>query len=331
MQYKQLGRTGIKVSPFCLGTMTFGSQIGETEGINVVKAALDNGVNFFDTADGYSGGKSEEILGKALKGIRNSAVVATKVGGTPGKGPNDRGLSRKNIFQIVEGSLRRLQTDYIDLYYCHMPDFDTPIEETLFALNDLVQQGKVLYIGCSNFTGWQLSKALRMSERNNLARFECIEPPYNLLTRDIEMELLPLCASEEVGVCVYNPLAAELLTGRHEYGKKPAEGRFTLGDIGPRYMERYWLEVNFQAIDRLQKIAKEHGCTMPQFALAWILQNPTITSAISGVINVEQLEENIAATEITLSLEELQACDEVWAMFRPPRYHYARDMRIRMD
>ena len=329
MLYRKLGRTGIKVSAISLGTMTYKAQVGEAGATKLIKSALDNGINFFDTADGYP--QAEELLGKALKGQRDAAIIATKVGGNTGPGINDTGLARKRVMEHVEQSLKRMQTDYIDLYYCHFPDYDLPIETVLQTMDILVKQGKVLHIGCSNFTAWQLSKALWTSEVLNLERFECIEPPYNLLTRDIEMELLPLCASEEVSVCVYNPLAAELLTGRHEYGKEPAEGRFTLEDIGPRYVERYWSEVNFQAIDRLQKIAKEHGCTMPQFALAWILNNPTITSAITGVINVEQLEENIGATKITLSPEELRACDEVWAMFRPPRYHYARDMRIRLD
>jgi aryl-alcohol dehydrogenase-like predicted oxidoreductase len=332
MQYHKLGRTGLKVSPISLGTMTFGNQVGETEAINVIKGAMAAGINFFDTADGYAGGRSEEILGKALKGERHSAVIATKIGGgSPGGGSSSIGLSRRNIMKGVEDSLRRLQTDYIDLYYCHFPDYDTPIEETLRAMDDLVHQGKVRYIGCSNFTAWQLCKALWVSDLHNLARFECIEPPYNLLTRDIEFELLPFCASEEVGVCVYNPLAAEMLTNRHEFGKPPAEGRFTLEFMGPMYLERYWSEINFKAVDRLKKIAREHGCSLPQFALAWILSNETITSAISGTISLEQLEENLAAIEIKLSPEELQACDDVWVMFRPPRYFYARDGRIRKE
>lgn len=329
MLYRKLGRTGLKVSAISLGTMTFGAQVGEMQGINLIKSAMAAGLNFFDTADAYPG--AEEILGKALEGERDSAVIATKVATPTGPRPNDRGLSRKHIMQQVEGSLRRLQTDYIDIYYCHFPDYDVSIEDTLRTLNDLVRQGKVRYIGCSNFTAWQLCKALWVSDVHDLERFECIEPPYNLLTRDIEIELLPLCANEGIGVCVYNPLAGELLTGRHEFGKKPAEGRFTLSDIGQRYLDRYWSEINFKAVERLKQLAEEHGCSLPQFALAWIVNNETITSAISGAVSIEQMEENLAATEIKLSPEELQACDEVWAMFRPPRYFYARDMRIRKD
>lgn len=329
MQYKKLGRTGIRVSPFCLGTMTFGSQIDEVQSISVIKGAIDLGINFFDTADIYNNGKSEDILGTALKGTRNSAVIATKVGGACGKGPNDRGLSRKNILLTVEDSLRRLKTDYIDLYYVHFPDFNTPIEETLIALNDLVRQGKVLYIGCSNFTGWQLSDALRASERQSLARFECIESPYNLLTRDIEMELLPLCDNEAVSVCVFNPLAGEMLTGRHEFGKPPAEGRFTMKDFGKGYLDRYWSDLNFKAVDVLKQAARDRNCTLPQFALGWILNNKSITSFLSGSISIDQVKENAVAVDIKLTPEEIKICDEVWSWFRPERFFYGVDGRLR--
>jgi len=331
MEYRKLGRTGIKVSRFCLGTMTLGmqvgvtTQVGEKESIELIKSALAAGVNFVDTANIYpigNPGGSEEVVGKALKGERHSVVIATKVNAPTGPGPNDRGLSRKHIMKAVEDSLRRLQTDYIDLYYTHTPDYDTPIEETLRAFDDLVHQGKVRYIGSSNFYAWQLCKALWVSDLHNLVRFQCIEPIYNLLTRDIEVELIPLCVSEGIGVCTYNPLAGEMLTGRHEFGKPPAEGRFTLGNMGKMYAERYWSDVNFQAVDRFKKIAKEHGCTLPQFALAWILSNDAITSVLSGTISPEQLKENLAATEIKLTQEELKACNEVWQMFRPPRPPY---------
>ncbi len=324
MKYGNLGRTGLKVSQICLGGMNYGDPVSEAESINIIKSAMAAGVNFLDTADMYAGGTSEEIIGKALKGERHSAVIATKLCGKTGPGPNDIGLSRKHVMQAVEGSLRRLQTDYIDLYYAHTPDYDTPIEETLRVFDDLVHQGKVRYIGCSNFSAWQLCKALWISDINNLARFECIEPPYNLLTRDIEVELLPLCKSEKLGVCVYNPLAGEMLTDKHTYGKPPAEGRFTHKLFGPGYLERYWTDKNWEAVDRFRQLAKEHGCTMAQFAIAWISSNKTITSVLSGTTVVAQLEENLAATEIKLSREDLQVCDEVWQMFRPPRYHYAK-------
>ncbi len=186
MQYRKLGRTGLKVSAICLGTMTYGDQVGETEAINIIEEALNAGVNFFDTADSYAEGRAEEIVGKALKGERHSVVLATKVASRTGPGANDIGLSRKHIMKGIEDSLRRLETDYIDLYYVHRPDYDTPIEETLRTLDDLVHQGKVRYIACSNFHAWQLCKALWMSDLHNLAPFDCIQSPYNLLTRDVE-------------------------------------------------------------------------------------------------------------------------------------------------
>lgn len=326
MQYRNLGRTGLKVSRICLGTMTFGSQVEEAEATEIVKNAMSAGVNFFDTADQYINGRSEEIVGKALKGERHSMVLATKIGAwQSGPSVNDIGASRKHIMKGVEESLRRLGTDYIDLYYVHKPDYDTPIEETLRAMDDLVHQGKVRYIACSNFRAWQLAKALSVSELHNLARFECVQPPYNLITRDAEFELLPFCESEEVGVCVYNPLAAGLLTGKHDPKKPPAEGtRFTQERLGPMYVQRYWSDINFNAIARLKQVAEEHGRNMAQFALAWVLNQQAITSAVCGISSAQQLEINTAAVEMELSQEELVACDEVWHQLRPPRFLYGR-------
>ena len=332
MQYKKMGRTGLKVSTICLGTMTYGSQVAEKESIDIIESALAAGVNFLDTADAYIDGRSEEIVGKALKGKRQSVVLATKVENKVGPGVNDAGLSRKHIMQGIEDSLRRLGTDYIDLYYVHKPDYDTPIEETLRALDDLVHQGKARYIACSNFHAWRLCKALWVSDLHRLARFDCIQPPYNLLTRDIEYELLPLCASEGVGVCVYNPLAGGLLTGKHHPNKPPAEGtRFALpyetrahGQIGSIYSERYWSAANFEAVASLEKIAREHGRSLPQFALAWILSKEVITSAICGATSLKHLEQNIGAADIELSEEELATCDEVWRKLRPARFFYGR-------
>ena len=323
MKYKKLGKTGLMVSEICLGTMTFGQQANEAEAINMTKSALAAGVNFIDTANSYVNGRSEEILGKALKKERNSVVLATKAGAwRSGSGANDIGLSRKHIMAEIEDNLRRLGTDYIDLYYVHRPDPVTPIEETLRTLDDLVHQGKVRYIACSNFLAWQLCEALWVSDLHNLARFECIQPPYNLITRDIEYELLPLCASKELGVCVYNPLAAGLLTGKHDPAKAPPEGRFTVERLGSMYSERYWSASNFEAVARLKKIARGHGRSLPQFSLAWILNNETITSIICGVSSLKQLEENLGTTEIKLSEEELAACEEVWHQLRPLRFDY---------
>ncbi|HEY83331.1 MAG TPA: aldo/keto reductase [Dehalococcoidia bacterium] len=325
MRYQKLGRTGLMVSELCLGTMTFGQQVDEAEAQNIIKSALEAGVNFIDTADQYVDGRTEEIVGRALKGERDSVVLATKVGAwRSGPGINDIGLSRKHIMKEVEASLRRLGTDYIDLYYAHRPDYNTPIDETLRALDDLVHQGKVRYIACSNFRAWQLCQALWVSDRHNLARFECIQTPYNLITRDIEYELLPLCSSQEVGVTVYNPLAGGLLTGKHDPNKPPAEGRFTVERLGPMYTERYWSAANFEAVAKLKEVASAHGRKLAQFALAWILNSKAITSIVLGVSSLKQLEENLQATEIALTEEELSACDKVWQELSPPRFLYGR-------
>ncbi len=355
MEYRKLGRTGLKVSTFCLGTMTFGRQVEEKESIRMIHRAWDLGVNFIDTADMYVNGVTEGIVGKAIKGMRHSVVLASKVGHVlklgkkwgeqkisgpidlarptaffpwPGRddvGPNDMGLSRKHIMQAVEDSLKRLDTDYLDIYYAHMPDYDTPLEETVRAMDDLVRQGKVRYLGCSNFRAFQLSKALWISDKYNLARWDCIQPPYNLITRDAEYELFPLCAEEGVGVCPFSPMAAGFLSGKYKKGKEPIEGaRFSLAHLGYKYNLKYWNDLNFAAVEQLAKIAEDHGQSLPHFALAWVLNNKTVSSIVCGASSVEQLENNLKATEVTISKEELDACDGVWHQLRPPRLFYGR-------
>ncbi len=355
MEYRKMGRTGLKVSTLCLGTMTFGRQVPEAESLQIIHRALDAGVNFIDTADMYVNGVTEQIVAKAIKGRRHSIVLASKVGHilrlgkkygeqkisgpidlarprpfTPWPGrddvhPNEIGLNRKHILQGVEESLKRLDTDYLDLYYAHMPDYDTPLEETLRAMDDLVRQGKVRYLGCSNFRAFQLAKALWISDKHNLARWDCIQPPFNLLTRDIEYELLPLCSEEGVGVCPFSPMAAGFLSGKYEKGKGPVQGaRFSLAHLGYTYNQKYWDDLNFSAVEQLKKIAESHGRNLPQFALAWVLSNKTITSIVCGATSVAQLEDNLKATEITISKEELEACDAVWHQLRPPRLFYGR-------
>ncbi len=322
MQYKKVGRTGLKVSEITMGTMIFGKQVNEADAIKIMDLAFEKGINSFDTADAYTGGRSEEIVGKALKNKRHAVVLASKVASRQGPGPNDFGLSREHIIQAVEGSLKRLDTDYLDIYYAHMPDNTTPIEETLRAFDYLVQQGKVRYASCSNFRVWQLVRALALSEQYNLARFDCIQTPYNLITRDIETELLPGCANEGIGVTVYNPLAAGLLTGKHNASKAPpSDTRF---GIDKNYYDRYWSPINFTAVDHLKKIADAHGRNMAQFSLAWVLGNPVVSSAIVGASSTKQLEENLGALEVKLTPEETQACDDVWLELRPPRFFYGR-------
>ncbi len=331
MKYRKLGRTGLMVSEICLGTMTFGNQVGEAESIKLVDWSLDAGINFIDTADQYVDGRTEEIVGKALKKTRHQVVLATKVGSwQSGPGINDIGCSRRHIMREVEDSLRRLQTDYIDIYYAHRWDTATPIDETLRAFDDLVHQGKVRYLGCSNYLVWQLCKSLWVSDVLNLARFDCTQPPYNLLTRGIEDELLTLCSNEGVGVCVYNPLAAGLLTGKHDPGKPPPEDtRFGNVLQGKMYSQRYWLPDNFEAVARLKEVSGQHGRKMAQFALAWVLNNDRITSVISGATSIQQLEENVGAAEVKLTAEELAVCDEVWHRLRPPRFFYGAQQLVR--
>lgn len=334
MKYKYIGKTGLKVSAIGLGTMVFGTdECDENSAIKVIDAALDAGINLLDTADMYLGGSgaSEKIIGKAITKKRDSVVLATKVGFKMGPGPNDIGLSRSHIFKAVEDSLRRLKTDYIDLYYVHAIDETTSFEETLSALDDLVHQGKVRYIGCSNFRAWQLCKARSISERYNLSRFEVIQSPYNLVVRDIETELLHYCAAEDIGVTTYNPLASGLLTGQFERGKAPEKGtRFasaipgTTKAVGQIYIERYLTDINFEAMSRLKQVAEDHGRNLIQFALAWILNNETITSVLCGISSQEQLNVDLTALDVKLSEEELSACDDVWQQcFRPPSYFYA--------
>ncbi len=356
MKYRKMGRTGLKVSSFCLGTMTFGRPVEEKQSIKIIHAAIDAGVNFIDTADMYANGVTEEFVAKAIKGKRDSLVLASKGGhirkldekygehldcgpidlarprafhswpAGAGFGHNDMGLSRKHIMQAVEGSLRRLKTDYLDLYYAHMPDYATPLDETLRAMDDLVRQGKVRYLGCSNFRAFQLSKALWISDKLNLARWDCIQPPYNLLARDVEYELLPLCAEEGVGVCVFSPMAAGFLSGKYKKDEKPKEGvRFSLSHLGFRYNQPYWDDACFRAVERLSQLAGEHGIPLPEFALAWVLSNKAITSIVCGATTVEQLEQNMGAVDTVLPKEALEACDAIWCEeLRPPRLFYGR-------
>ncbi len=328
MKIKRLGRTGLKVTEICLGTMTFGNQCDEPTSHAIMSKAFEAGVTFFDTADAYplgatpeTVGRTEEYIGRWLQGLqgrRDQVVLATKFSGPMGSGPNDKGGSRKHIFQAVEGSLRRLQTDYIDLYQMHFPDQETPIDETLHALNDLVRSGKVLYIGCSNFPAWQLCEALWTSDKLGLARFDCVQPRYNLLFRHIEAELLPLAMDQDIGVISYNPLAGGLLTGRYEPGQTPQEGtRFTVQNAGKLYQARYWQDPQMQAVEDLKAFCQEHHIAVAQLAIAWVLAQPAITSAIVGASKPEQLDQSLPAVNLVLDEQMLAVCNDIW--YRLPR------------
>jgi aryl-alcohol dehydrogenase-like predicted oxidoreductase len=320
MKMRRMGRTGLKVSEICLGTMTFGNQCDEPTSRAIMDKAVEGGVTFFDTADAYPLGstpdmlgRTEEYIGRWLKGRREQIVLATKCRMRMGAGANDQGASRKHIMQAVEASLRRLNTDYIDLYQIHAPDPETPLEETLRALDDLVHSGKVRYVGCSNYPAWEVCKALWTSDKLGLARFDCLQPRYNLLFRHIEAELLPLAVDQGLGVICYNPLAGGMLTGRYQPGAVPEQGtRFTLHNAGRLYQQRYWREPQMQAADELKKFCDEHHLSVAQVAIAWVLAQPGITSAIVGASRPEQLDQTLPASDLVLNDETRAACDDLW-------------------
>jgi aryl-alcohol dehydrogenase-like predicted oxidoreductase len=326
LEYSTLGNTGLLVSKLCFGTMTFGdgrglfkalSVVGQAGADQLIKTAIDGGINFFDTADNYTEGESEKILGQSLKNLnvaRQQVVIATKVYSRVGAGRNDVGASRGHIMDGVEASLRRLQTDHIDLYQIHGNDSVTPLEETLRALDTLVQQGKVRYIGCSNWQAWKIAKALGISEFKNLARFDTLQAYYSIAGRDLEREIVPLLDSEKVGLLVWSPLAGGLLSGKFSRTKqKPADSRRTEYDFPLVDKERTW-----KILDVMAPIAKAHGCSAARLSLAWLLAKPVITSVIIGAKRVEQLQDNLASIQLTLTLDELKELDQVSAL--PPEY-----------
>jgi aryl-alcohol dehydrogenase-like predicted oxidoreductase len=322
MKYATLGNTGLLVSKLCFGTMTFGDGRGLFKGISavdqagadeLVKTAVDGGINFFDTADNYTEGESEKILGQSLKNlniVRQSVVIATKVYSRVGPGRNDIGASRGHIMDGVEASLRRLQTDHIDLYQIHGNDSVTPLQETLRALDTLVQQGKVRYIGCSNWQAWKIAKALGLSEFRNLARFDTLQAYYSIAGRDLEREIVPLLESEKVGLLVWSPLAGGLLSGKFSRtNQKAANSRRSEYDFPIVDKERTW-----KILDAMAPIAKAHGCSPARLSLAWLLAKPVVASVIIGAKRLEQLQDNLAAIELTLTPDELRQLDEVSAL-----------------
>jgi aryl-alcohol dehydrogenase-like predicted oxidoreductase len=326
MQYKTLGNTGLLVSTLCFGTMTFGGGDGfwkvigntaQSEADQLIKTCIDSGINFFDTADVYSEGQSETILGQSLKNLaiaRKDVVIATKVFGRTGPGRNDVGASRGHIMDGVEASLRRLQTDHIDLYQIHADDSVTPIEETLRALDDLVTQGKVRYIGCSNWQAWKLAKALCISQFKDLARFDTLQAYYSIAGRDLERELVPLLESEKVGLLVWSPLAGGLLSGKFSRdNQKPEASRRSEFDFPIVDKERAW-----KILDVINPIAKAHNCSPARISLAWLLAKPAVTAVIIGAKRIEQLQDNLAALSLKLSADEMNKLDEVSAL--PPEY-----------
>ncbi|HYL59610.1 MAG TPA: aldo/keto reductase [Candidatus Acidoferrales bacterium] len=329
MEYRRLGGTGLKVSELCLGCMTFGRETNESVARKILDRFIDVGGNFIDTANVYAAGASEEILGRIVGQRRSELVVATKVrfnaNSFMGKpvAPNQIGLSRAHIMSEVETSLRRLKMEYIDLYQVHSWDFETPIEETMRALDDLVRQGKVRYLGASNFAAWQLMKSLWVSDKHDFARFDCLQPQYSLIAREVEREILPLCRSESVGVIPWSPLGGGFLTGKYRSGQRPPEDS-RLGKID--LWNRLTNDRNYATLEAVEHVAKERERAVAQVALAWVNQQPGISSVIYGARTEEQNEQNLGAIGLRLETSELAALDKASAL--PPEYPGAMHARL---
>ena len=321
MDQRTLGENGPTVSRVCLGTMTFGSQVDESAAAGMVAAALDAGVNFVDTANVYNGGKAEEILGRVLEGRRDEVVLASKVGIKVGDGPDDVGLSRAAIEKGVESSLRRLRTDRLDVFYLHQPDYATPPDETLEAVDRLVKAGKVLHLGASNYAAWQVTQLRWLADKADRPPLRVVQPPYNLLARGADPELVPACRALGVGLVAYNPLAGGLLTGKHPADGPLAGSRF---ERMPTYKDRYWHPANLAAVRELAAVAAAEGRSLVGLALGWVLHHSPVDCVIVGASRADQLAENLAAAgRGPLSPEAVAACDRVWAALRgsSPAYH----------
>jgi aryl-alcohol dehydrogenase (NADP+) len=320
MRTVRLGRTGLKVSEVCLGTMTFGLQTDRSESFAIMDAADEAGIAFIDVADVYpvggtleTVGRTEEIVGDWMAGKRERFVVATKVYNRMGPGPNDIGNARRHVIAACDASLRRLKTDYIDLYYIHRWDDETPVDETLVAFDDLRRAGKIRYAGCSNIAAWQMMTALQVAERDRTIRFDAVQPRYNLLFRQIESELLPAAQANGIGAVVFNPLAAGMLTGKYKRGERPREGtRFTLGNAASLYQQRYWQDETLDVVARLAADVAARGKSITHVALRWVLDQPAVTAAIVGASRAEQLRDSLHALEIELDEADRRACDEAW-------------------
>lgn len=328
MRTRKLGRTGLKVSNLCLGTMTFGNaQWGcdEATSRKIVDRFLDAGGNFVDTADVYSAGVSEEITGRAIREKRADVILATKVAGPMGSGPNDLGLSRKHILDAVDASLLRLGTDYIDLYQVHAYDPTSPLDETLRALDDCVRSGRVRYIGCSNYSAWQLMKALGLARELGTARYDCIQPQYSLVCRYIEREHLPLCQEEGVGVIPWSPLGGGMLTGKVRRGADLPSG--SRAAIDPNNRARFTSERNLDVVEAVAQVAESIGKTSSQVALGWVASQPAVTSPIFGARTLEQLEDNLGAADLVLDEEANKRLEEASSL--PLVYPYDFHERVR--
>lgn len=322
MQYNKLPGTSLLVSELSLGTMMFGGQTSREESLRILDCAFDAGINVWDTANMYTGGESERIVGQALKGRREDILLATKVG-HPAEGKrNSQGLSRLAILSAVEASLKRLDTDYIDLYYLHLPDNDTGIEETMETMTGLVKAGKIRYVGISNYAAWQIADILALCDKRGYVPPVVTQNVYNLITRGVEAELVPFMKAHGLGMAAYNPIAGGLLTGKHRPGTPAADTRFGSNQI---YFRRYWSDENFAAVEKLTEIAGEAGLSLLELSMRWCLTRPGVVTVITGVSRLSQLEQNIASIQGEAPGEDiLEACDEVWRGLAGTRFAYNR-------
>ena len=325
MKHVRLGNTGLRVSRLCLGTMTFGYQCDEATSFAILDRAAEKGITFLDSSDVYPlggglerAGRTEEIIGKWIRGKRHDWVIATKCFGATGPQPFHAGNNRRHIFDAIDASLRRLGTDYVDLYQLHGYDPEVTADETLSALDAIVRAGKVRYIGCSNYLAYQLARAIGRSDARGFARFVSVQPRYNLLFREFERELFPLCMEEGIGVIPYNPIAGGLLTGKHDRTKPPSEGtRFAFGGrVSQLYQGRYWKEEIFDGVDALKGVADEAGMSLTTMSVAWVLAQPWVTSPIIGASRPDQLDATVAALDVTLDAAVLAKLNEMTAQFR---------------
>jgi 1-deoxyxylulose-5-phosphate synthase len=323
MRRTQLGRTGLSVSRLCLGTMTFGLQCEEDLSRSIMDTAADGGIDFFDTADVYplggganTVGRTEEIVGAWLVGKRHDYIVATKCVGRTGRKVWDQGMSRKHILDAIDASLKRLKTDYVDLYQLHSYDPTTPIDEALEALDTVVKSGKARYVGVSNWPATKVARAIGRAELKGWAGITSAQPRYNLLFRTFERDLLPLCLEEGIGVIPYNPLAGGMLTGKHRQGAPPEGSRFTLGTAGARYQERYWHDREFESVEALKGVAAEAGISMATMAVSWVLANPAITAPIVGASRPDQLADSLAAADAPMAADLKAKLDELTHAWR---------------
>jgi voltage-dependent potassium channel beta subunit len=313
MKYRKLGDCGLKLSELTLGSwLTYGHSIEKNQAFKTIHTAYENGICSFDTANEYAMGEAERVMGEALKVFpRESYVIATKAFNTMGEGPNDRGLSRKHIFDQVHASLKRMKLDYIDIFYCHRYDHDTPVQETLRAIDDLITQGKILYAGVSRWKAVEIQEALRTADKYLLDRIVVDQTSYNLLDRDIERYMIPTCVENGLGLVVYSPLAQGMLSGKYKKGHPAPKGSRLDNSEGAKYIEKYINDKNFDKIEKLSLIAEKNGISLIQMALAWILSHEYITSAVTGASSPEQVLDNIKAVDVTLSKETLDEIDKI--------------------